>query len=196
MKILSFFLFLGSFLPSWIRIRIRNLYADPDPAAHINAAPCGSGYGSGSETLIKTNADPQHWVKLFRIRIRQSQTVVPVSSPTGSAYTWLPGQGRTFSGLVDLVGLAGLVWDGSGGGRTYRRLGADEMRGTMTHAWEQALQVPACFSYHVGFILVLVVVLPMAPLGPIGKCLCTVSPHLRHISILILLQVGGTSPAL
>jgi hypothetical protein len=48
-KILSFFYFFGSFLPSWIRIRIRNLYADPDPAAQINADP--SGYGSGSETL-------------------------------------------------------------------------------------------------------------------------------------------------
>ncbi len=34
-------------MPSWIRIRIRNLYADPDPAAQINADPCGS----GSETL-------------------------------------------------------------------------------------------------------------------------------------------------
>ncbi len=58
-------------------------------------------------------------------------------------HTWLPDQGRTFSGLVDLVELAGLVWareDGSGG-RTYRRLAADEMRGTMLHAWEQALQV-------------------------------------------------------
>ncbi len=43
MKILSFFLFFGSFLPSWIRILIRNLYADPDPAAQINADPCGSG---------------------------------------------------------------------------------------------------------------------------------------------------------
>ncbi len=53
MKILSFFYFLGSFLPSWIRIR--NLYADPDPdpAAQINTDP--SGYGSGSETLV---ADP------------------------------------------------------------------------------------------------------------------------------------------
>ncbi len=40
-------------MPSWIRIRIRNLYADPDPdpAAEINADPCGSGYGS--ETLLK-----------------------------------------------------------------------------------------------------------------------------------------------
>jgi hypothetical protein len=36
-------------LPSWIRIWIRNLYADPDPTAQINADPCGSGYGS--ETL-------------------------------------------------------------------------------------------------------------------------------------------------
>jgi hypothetical protein len=42
-------------LPSWIRIRISNLYADPDPdpAAQINADPCGSGYGSGSETLLE-----------------------------------------------------------------------------------------------------------------------------------------------
>jgi hypothetical protein len=38
-------------LPSWIRIRICNLNADPDPATQINADPCGSGYGSGSETL-------------------------------------------------------------------------------------------------------------------------------------------------
>jgi hypothetical protein len=38
MKKLSFFLFFwGSFLPSWIRIR--NLYADPDPTAQINADP-------------------------------------------------------------------------------------------------------------------------------------------------------------
>jgi hypothetical protein len=36
-------------LPSWIRIQIRNLNADPDPATQINADPCGS--GSGSETL-------------------------------------------------------------------------------------------------------------------------------------------------
>jgi hypothetical protein len=52
MKILSFFYFFGSLLSSWIRIRIRNLYADldPDPAAQINADPCGS--GSGSETLV------------------------------------------------------------------------------------------------------------------------------------------------
>jgi hypothetical protein len=47
MKILYFFYFCGSFLPSWIRIRIRNLNADPDPATQINADPCGS----GSETL-------------------------------------------------------------------------------------------------------------------------------------------------
>jgi hypothetical protein len=43
----------SDFFPaSWIRIRIRNLYADPDPAAQINGDPCGSGYGSGSETLL------------------------------------------------------------------------------------------------------------------------------------------------
>jgi hypothetical protein len=52
MKILYFFYFCGSFLPSWIRIRISNLNADPDPATQINADPCGSGYGS--ETLYTT----------------------------------------------------------------------------------------------------------------------------------------------
>jgi hypothetical protein len=49
MKILAFFYFCGSFLPSWIRIR--NLNADPDPATQINADPCGSGsktLGTGS----------------------------------------------------------------------------------------------------------------------------------------------------
>jgi hypothetical protein len=60
-KFWTFFYFCGSFLPSWIRIRIRNLNADPDPdpATQINADPCGSGYGSGSETLVypKTNSD-------------------------------------------------------------------------------------------------------------------------------------------
>ncbi len=49
-KFWIFFYFCGSFLPSWIRIRIRNLNADPDldPATQINADPCGS----GSETLV------------------------------------------------------------------------------------------------------------------------------------------------
>jgi hypothetical protein len=46
---------LGSFLPSWIRIRIRIFCADldPDTGAQTNADPCesGSGYRSGSETL-------------------------------------------------------------------------------------------------------------------------------------------------
>ncbi len=45
----TFFFFCGSFLPSWIRIRIWN--ADPDPATQINADPCGSGDGSGSAAL-------------------------------------------------------------------------------------------------------------------------------------------------
>jgi hypothetical protein len=39
MKILYFFYFCGSFLPSWIRIHILNLNADPDPATQINADP-------------------------------------------------------------------------------------------------------------------------------------------------------------
>jgi hypothetical protein len=40
MKILYFFYFCGSFLPSCIQIR--NLIADPDPATQINADPSGS----------------------------------------------------------------------------------------------------------------------------------------------------------
>jgi hypothetical protein len=41
MKIMDFFFyFCGSFLPSWIRIRIQ--IADPDPATQINVDPCGS----------------------------------------------------------------------------------------------------------------------------------------------------------
>jgi hypothetical protein len=42
MKILDFFLFL------WVTFAL----LDPDPATQINADPCGSGYGSGSETLL------------------------------------------------------------------------------------------------------------------------------------------------
>ncbi len=30
---------------------------DPDPAAQINADPCGAGYGSGSETLAGPKVD-------------------------------------------------------------------------------------------------------------------------------------------
>ena len=45
MKILDFFLFL------WVIFAL--LDPDPDPATQINADPCGSGYGSGSETLVK-----------------------------------------------------------------------------------------------------------------------------------------------
>ena len=56
------------------------------------------------------------------------------------------GQGRNFFGLVDLVELRGLIWPSEGaadkgGGRFYRRLAAEEMRTSMTRAWEQALQV-------------------------------------------------------
>jgi hypothetical protein len=56
MKILSSFLFFWVILPSWIRIRISNFYADPDPdpTAQINADLCGS----GSETLFLSLLDP------------------------------------------------------------------------------------------------------------------------------------------
>jgi hypothetical protein len=57
MKILSFFsIFFGHFCPP--RIRIRNLYADPDPAAQINADPCGSGYETltGAKQKIEKKA--------------------------------------------------------------------------------------------------------------------------------------------
>jgi hypothetical protein len=46
MKIVSFFSIFGVILAL--------LDPDPDPAAQINADPCGSGYGSGSETLLYT----------------------------------------------------------------------------------------------------------------------------------------------
>jgi hypothetical protein len=39
MNFIYFFFFRGSFFPSWIRIRIRILNADPDPATLINADP-------------------------------------------------------------------------------------------------------------------------------------------------------------
>jgi hypothetical protein len=60
MKILSFFYFLGSFLPSWIRIRIRNLFADPDPAAQINADPDPD-----------TDPDPKPWLSEHRMSDRR-----------------------------------------------------------------------------------------------------------------------------
>jgi hypothetical protein len=47
------------------------LNADPDPATQINADPCGSGYGSGSETLflifnvLLNNYDRAHVVLLW-----------------------------------------------------------------------------------------------------------------------------------
>ncbi len=43
-KFCTLFYFFGLFLPSLIRIRIRNLneHTDPDPATQINADPCGS----------------------------------------------------------------------------------------------------------------------------------------------------------
>ncbi len=59
-----------------MRIRIRNLYADPDPAAQINADPCGS----GSETLrIRVRiADPcGSGSETLRIRVR-------IADPCGS----------------------------------------------------------------------------------------------------------------
>jgi hypothetical protein len=67
MKILDCFQLFGSFLPSWIRIR--NLRADPDmdPAAQINADPCGS----GSKTLLldpdpELDPDPFYLAKIQR----------------------------------------------------------------------------------------------------------------------------------
>jgi hypothetical protein len=47
---MNYFGFGAHFISCWIRIRIRN--ADPDPGGKFNADPCGSGYGSGSETLV------------------------------------------------------------------------------------------------------------------------------------------------
>jgi hypothetical protein len=56
LKILDFFYFCGTFLPSWIRIRNLNADPDPDPATQINADPCGS----ESETLILSESGPKN----------------------------------------------------------------------------------------------------------------------------------------
>jgi hypothetical protein len=51
MKILDFFIFL------WVIFAL----LDPDPATQINADPCGSGYGSGSESeTLYTASDSMH----------------------------------------------------------------------------------------------------------------------------------------
>jgi hypothetical protein len=72
-----FSIFLESLFPSWILIRIRNLYADPDPdpTAQINADPCGYESGSGSETLagstvvtLKGSPDPRPLLILQTMR--------------------------------------------------------------------------------------------------------------------------------
>jgi hypothetical protein len=49
MKIMIFFYFCGSFLPSWIRIRIQQLklmriHADPDPDTDPDPKPCLKGW--------------------------------------------------------------------------------------------------------------------------------------------------------
>ena len=62
-KICPFSNLFGSFLPSWIRNRIRNLYADPDPAAQINADPD-----------TDTDPDPKPWFMwIFEINVFTSK---------------------------------------------------------------------------------------------------------------------------
>jgi hypothetical protein len=63
-----FSIFFWHFLPSWIGIRISNLYADPDPdpAAQINADPCGS----GSETLFERVQVFSHDKNYFYFRLQ------------------------------------------------------------------------------------------------------------------------------
>ncbi len=63
-------------MPSWIRIR--NLYADPDPAAQINADPCR--YGSGSETLKGLD------LLIFWVQIVLA-TFVAISEPKKSRFS-------------------------------------------------------------------------------------------------------------
>jgi hypothetical protein len=86
MKILSFFLFLGSFWPSWIRIRIRNLYADPDPdpAAQINADP---------------DPDPKPWVERSGVEssISIHASLITYRQDCGSLTFWY----RSKSGFAD-----------------------------------------------------------------------------------------------
>jgi hypothetical protein len=60
MKILDFFLFL------WVIFAL--LDPDPDPATQINADPCGSGHGSGSETLFLSKETLSRSIYIFILR--------------------------------------------------------------------------------------------------------------------------------
>ncbi len=75
MKILYFFYFCGSFLPSWIRIH--NLNADPDPAAQINADP-------------DSDPDPKPWsfVRGSLITVSFCEGGNPGWSCAGDRKTW------------------------------------------------------------------------------------------------------------
>jgi hypothetical protein len=67
MKILDFFYFCGSFLPSWIRIR--NLNADPDPATQINADPDpATQINADPDPATQINADPKPCAEIIMMR--------------------------------------------------------------------------------------------------------------------------------
>ncbi len=56
---MNFFYFCGSFLPSWIRIRISIQITDPDPMVRLNTDPIRI-------RIPDPDLDPQHWVQ-FRL---------------------------------------------------------------------------------------------------------------------------------
>ncbi len=62
------------------------MYADPDPTAQINADPCGSGSGYGSETLTYVQ---QMWGIIGHVTVEAGNTVgtdgAPPEVPPNSA---------------------------------------------------------------------------------------------------------------
>jgi hypothetical protein len=62
---MNYFSFGANFISCWILIRIRNADPDPDPGGKFNADPCGSGYGSGSETLLMGMTSRLWVIQLF-----------------------------------------------------------------------------------------------------------------------------------
>jgi hypothetical protein len=75
---MNFFYFCGSFLPSWIRIRIRIPNTDPDPLARLNTDPIrirNPGFGYTEDLAVNyrpltSNCFGAHWLaSILSLRI-------------------------------------------------------------------------------------------------------------------------------
>jgi len=93
MKILYFFYFCGSFLPSWIRVRIRTLNADPDPATQINADPDPDPQPCNTIKALVGDPDPQNDPHVFGPPGSESVSQIYVSGSGSFPFLikWLSG---------------------------------------------------------------------------------------------------------